>query len=145
MIEIKEMLLVKKKKIVLIVALIAIVSLIIFTISIVTFNNKFNEDNKKIYQEKTIEKIKLKIKDIEYINDFSNIYLEVNNISDEVINLDKIKIIFVDKDNNTIAEIYSYDNGNLDVNNELLLSLSIDKNITVAYDVKYELGSGNNE
>lgn len=135
----------KKKKIVLIVALIAIVSLIIFTISIVTFNNKFTEDNKKIYQEKTIEKIKLKIKDIEYINDFSNIYLEVNNISDEVINLDKIKIIFVDKDNNTIAEIYSYDNGNLDANNELILSLSIDKNITAAYDVKYELGSGNNE
>lgn len=137
----------EKKKRVLIIVLIVIISLIVLIIGVVMFSNKYNKMSENLFQEKNInnESLKLKIKEIEYVNDFSNVYLEVNNVGTDIINLDVIKIIFVDKENNVIAEMYSYDNGNLEVNKELLLSLSIDKDITSSYDVKYELGSGNNE
>lgn len=137
----------EKRKKVLIIALIAIVSLVIFVIGFVVFSNKSDKMSENLFKEKNagVESLKLKIKEIEYINNFSNVYLEVNNAGSTAVNLDVIKIIFVDKEGNAIAEMYSYDNGDLEPSKELTLSLSIDRDITASYDVKYELGSGNDE
>lgn len=133
----------KSKSLILIILLIFIILLIAF-ITYIVISNKSDGINENLYQEKQVQQLSFKIKEIEYVNSFSNIILEVKNTSTDVINLDNFKIIFEDDSNNVVAEVFSYNNGDLEPDNNLLLSLSIDKNVTNATNIKYELFEVNN-
>lgn len=133
----------KSKRLILIILLIFIILLIAF-ITYIVISNKSDGINENLYQEKQVQQLSFKIKEIEYVNSFSNIILEVKNTSTGVINLDNFKIIFEDDSNNVVAEVFSYNNGDLEPDNNLLLSLSIDKNVTKATNIKYELFEVNN-
>lgn len=134
----------KSKRLILIILLIFIILLIAF-ITYIVISNKSDGINENLYQEKQVQQLSFKVKEIEYVNSFSNIILEVKNTSTDVINLDNFKIIFEDDSNNVVAEVFSYNNGDLEPDNNLLLSLSIDKNVTKATNIKYELFEVNND
>lgn len=134
----------KSKRLILIILLIFIILLIAF-ITYIVISNKSDGINENLYQEKQVQQLSFKVKEIEYVNSFSNIILEVKNTSTDVINLDNFKIIFEDDSNNVVAEVFSYNNGDLEPDNNLLLSLSIDKNVTKATNIKYELFEINND
>lgn len=137
----------KKKKIILII-LAVIVFILIILISYLVYKKSGKEDdtkniiNNNLYEEIKVEELSIKIKEINYIENFSNIKLEVTNNSNSDKLLTDIKLIFKDKDNNVLAELLSSTDGILKVGESTIVSTSIDKDITSSHSVSYELLGG---
>lgn len=137
----------KKKKIILIILAVIVVILIILISCLVYKKNgkkssTENTINNNLYEEIKIEELSIKIKEVKYSEDFSNIKLEVINNSNSDKNLTDIKLIFKDKDNNVLAELLSSTDEILKVGESTIVSISIDKDITSSYSVSYELVGG---
>ncbi|MGM9881228.1 MAG: hypothetical protein ACI31S_00060 [Bacilli bacterium] len=140
-----------KKNIILIILCLLIILAIGIIIYLLILNNNNNNNNNSstkfnnnLYEETEIENIKIKIEKIKYEDNYSDILLDISNNSNDDIDINDLKIIFKDDDNNTIAELFSYDNGILKIGESKTLSLSIDKDIANSTKVTYELIKENN-
>lgn len=137
----EKKLLIKKNTILIILIILIILSIVSLFYFLISNNN--NDTSKKlnndIYDEKQIENLKIKITEITYEDDYSDILLDVINNSNDSVDINDLKIIFKDNDNNTIAELCSYNNGIIKVGESKSLSLSIDKDVTGSTKVIYEL------
>lgn len=136
----------KKNTIFIIVILIVIlaIGIIIYFLIPNDTNNSSTKFNNNLYEETEIENLKIKIKEIKYEDNYSDVLLDISSVSTEDTNINTLKVIFKDNNDNTIAELFSYDNGILKLGESEILSLSIDKDITNSTKVTYELIKENN-
>ncbi len=133
----------KQKKIILLCPIIVIILAFITIIMYIVISNRQNREdkniNEKLYEETSLDNWQFKILDINYEDGFSNIVLEIKNNFKETKKIGSVSLKLYDNNDTLVSELFIYDDTDIEPNNVINLTSSIDKDITAASKVTYEI------
>lgn len=141
----------KKEKILIITTVIILLIIIAVITLLFSSNSNKNKDEDKnnsndIYNIVTLDNLSININKLNYSEGFTEVILDIKNNYSEAINIDTIKLIFKDKNNNTINEMYATYESSVEPSEIISINTYIDADISTATKVDYELvGDDNNE
>lgn len=124
-----------------------IFGLIVFVICFVVSNSTTSETKNEdisIYNPVTIDELEFKIKNINYDESFSEVFLDVKNNGSKDIALKNIKLTFKDSNANVVGDLLLFNNGIITPGESKNLIASIDVDLSSSQSVEYELIEVNN-